>query len=84
MGEFKFNEAIAVIWKLITEADKKINVEKPWELSGEKLKIVLLDYVNRIQAIGYNLRPFLPETAEKILTQFSGQIKSSAPLFPRI
>lgn len=84
MGEFKFNEAIAVIWALITEADKKINQEKPWELSGEKLKEVLLDYVKRIQAIGFNLQPFLPETAEKILKQFSGQIKSAPPLFPRI
>lgn len=84
MGEFKFNEAIAVIWQLITEADKKINQEKPWELSGEKLKEVLMDYVKRIQAIGYNLQPFLPETAEKTLKQFSGAIKSDKPLFPRI
>lgn len=84
MAEFKFNEAIAIIWQLIAEADKKINQEKPWTLSGEKITEVLLDYVKRIQAIGFNLRPFLPETAEKILKQFSGEIKSSAPLFPRI
>ncbi len=84
MGEFKFNEAIAVIWQLISEADKKINQEKPWTISGEKLKEVLLDYVKRIQAIGFNLQPFLPQTAEKILTQFSGPIKSAPPLFPRI
>lgn len=84
MGEFKFNEAIAVVWKLITEADKKINEEKPWELEGDKAKAVLGDLVKRIQAIGYNLQPFLPETAEKILKQFSGQIKSQPSLFPRI
>jgi len=84
MGEFKFNEAIAVIWQLISEADKKINLEKPWELKGEKVKEILEDYVKRIQAIGFNLQPFLPETSEKILKQFSGQIKSQAPLFPRI
>jgi len=84
MGEFKFNEALSVIWKLISEADKKINQEKPWELSGDKLKAVLEDLVKRIQAIVYNLRPFLPETAEKISKQFSGQIKSDKPLFPRI
>lgn len=84
MEEFKFNEAIAVIWQLIAEADKKINQEKPWELSGEKLKEVLLNYVKRIQAIAFNLQPFLPETSEKILKQFSGQIKSQPPLFPRI
>jgi len=84
MGEFKFNEAIAVIWQLITEADKKINAEKPWELKGEKLKVVLEDLVKRIQAIGFNLQPFLPQTAEKILKQFSEKIKSTKPLFPRI
>jgi len=91
MAEFKFNEAIAVIWQLITEADKKINEEKPWQLKGEKLKKVLKDYVKRIQAIAFNLRPFLPETAQKIEEQFSpiksgfsGKIKSSEPLFPRI
>ena len=84
MGEFKFNEALAVIWQLITEADKKINREKPWVLSGDKLKEVLKDYVKRIQAIAFNLQPFLPETSEKILKQFSGQIISQALLFPRI
>ena len=84
MGEFKFNEAIAVIWQLITEADKKINQEKPWTISGEKLTKVLLDYVKRIQAIGFNLQPFLPQTSEKILKQFSGQVKSAPALFPRI
>lgn len=84
MGEFKFNEAIAVIWQLITEADKKINQEKPWELKGEAAKDALSDYVKRIQAIGFNLQPFMPETAEKISKQFSGTIKSQSPLFPRL
>lgn len=84
LDEFKFNEALSHVWGEITEADKKINQQKPWEMSGEELQKVLLDYVNRIQAIGYNLQPFLPQTAEKILKQFLGQIKSGAPLFPRI
>ncbi len=84
LEEYKFNEALAAIWEDITEADKKINQEKPWELEGEKLKEVLKDLVKKIQQIGFNLQPFLPETAEKILNQFSGKIKSSAPLFPRI
>ncbi|MBI4035614.1 methionine--tRNA ligase [Candidatus Daviesbacteria bacterium] len=84
LEQYKFNEALNHIWKEITEADKKVNEEKPWELSGEKLTEVLLDLVKRIQHIAFNLQPFLPETAEKMLTQFSGQVKSSAPLFPRI
>ena len=84
LEEYKFNEALNHIWTEIAEADKKVNEEKPWELSGEKAKGVLLDLVKRIQHIAFNLRPFLPETAEKTLKQFSGQIKSAPPLFPRI
>lgn len=91
LDEFKFNEALFHIWSEITDADKKVNLEKPWELKGEKVKEVLQDLVKRIQHIAFNLQPFLPETAEKILKQFSpiksgfsGQIKSDKPLFPRI
>lgn len=82
--EFKFNEALNHIWGEITVADKKINEEKPWELEGEKVKEILVDLVGKIQHIAFNLQPFLPETSEKILKQFSGEIKSAAPLFPRI
>ena len=82
--EFKFNEALKAIWLLISEADQKINVTEPWKLEGAELSKVLKDLVKRIQEIGYNLRPFLPETAEKILSQFSGKIKSTDPLFPRL
>jgi methionyl-tRNA synthetase len=32
MKEFKFNEAIGIIWKKISELDKYINQEKPWTL----------------------------------------------------
>ena len=84
LDEYKLNEALVHIWGEIKEADQKVNLEKPWELTGEKAKVVLLDLIKRIQHIAYNLQPFLPESSEKILKQFSGQIKSSAPLFPRI
>ncbi|MFI5265238.1 MAG: methionine--tRNA ligase [Candidatus Levyibacteriota bacterium] len=84
LTEYKFNEALNTIWVLVRGADKKVNEEKPWELEGEKLQSVLNDLVKRLQEIGYNLRPFLPETAEKILKQFSGEVKSSEGLFPRL
>ncbi len=84
LESYKFNEALFHIQEEIAEADKKVNEEKPWELQGEKLQAVLQNLVKRIRHIAFNLQPFLPETAEKILKQFSGKIKSSAPLFPRI
>ncbi len=81
---FKFNEGLSFIWSKISEADKKINEEKPWELEGEKAKEVLTDLIEKIRQIAYNLTPFLPETAEKILAQYSAEIKTTPPLFPRI
>ncbi len=84
LENFKFNDALTYLWSEITKADRKVNEEKPWELSGDKLKIVLVELVQRIQHIAFNLQPFLPNTSEKILKQFSGKIKSSNPLFPRI
>ncbi len=82
--EFKFNEGLQHIWSEIGEADKIISDKKPWELDQTTATPVLSDIINRIQHIAFNLHPFLPETSEKILKQFSGQIKSSEPLFPRI
>lgn len=84
LEEYKFNEALAVIWGLISNLDKKINVDKPWQLPKDKVAPILNDYVKTVQAIAFNLQPFLPQTAEKILKQFSGQIKSGPVLFPRL
>jgi methionyl-tRNA synthetase len=84
VDQFKFNEALGSIWNLITEADQEINRTKPWELEEEEAKKVLTDLCQRIVTIAHNLQPFLPATAEKILEQYSGEIKSSTPLFPRI
>lgn len=84
LDEYRFNAATASIWLDISIADKKINQEKPWELDGGRAKVILEELVKMIQQIAFNLQPFLPETAEKILQQFSGQIKSGPPLFPRL
>jgi methionyl-tRNA synthetase len=82
---YSFNDAIATIWNEIAELDKKISLEEPWKLTEEELKAVLPNYVKKIRSIAFNLQPFLPETADKILTQFKGpKITSEKPLFPRI
>ena len=81
---YQLSHALSYIKDAITEVDKKINEDKPWALTGDKAGEVLNDLVIKIQHIAFNLQPFMPETAQKILTQFSGEIKSGAPLFPRI
>lgn len=84
LENFSFNEALFSIWKQISELDKKINEDKPWTLEGNDLKDKLLYYVEKIQIIAFNLKPFLPQTSDKILSQFNGEIKTSPPLFPRL
>lgn len=84
LAEYKFNEALAWIWKIIQKADLRVNETKPWKLEGLELKEVLDELVSLILDIAYNLQPFLPETSEKILKQFSGKVTSGAGLFPRI
>jgi methionyl-tRNA synthetase len=84
LEEYKFNDALSWIWSIITIADRRINEEKPWEKKDLELAKDLDEFVRLIQRIAYNLQPFLPETAQKILNQFSDNIKSAPSLFPRI
>lgn len=84
LDKLKFNEAINWIRSIIAIADQRINQTEPWKLEGNELKEVLDEIVSLIQRIAFNLQPFLPETSEKILKQFQGEVKSQPPLFPRI
>lgn len=85
LENFQFNLALEETWKEIKSLDVKINADKPWSLSKEAAEPKLKEYVQQITNIGETLKPFLPETAEKIKKQFKGPvIKSKAPLFPRI
>ena len=80
----KFNVTLEHIWKKISDLDKEINDKKPWALEEKELHNFLKDATHTISLIGFHLQPFLPETAGKILKQFSGKIVSGESLFPRI
>ena len=85
LDEFRFDEAMKLIWSWIADLDRQINDKKPWTLSGPGLFETLTPWVKQINKLGVALQPFMPETAEKILTQFKGpKILSQAPLFPRL
>ena len=82
---YKLNEALRWIWEEIDLINSRINKEKPWELKGEELKAALTAFIDLIDQILPNLKPFLPKTAKRIEEQFKGpKIKSAEPLFPRI
>lgn len=85
LEEFKFHVALESIWKEITELDKMLNDIKPWTLDKEAATPVISKMIYQIQRIAYNLRPFMPDVAQKIETQFAGPTIVAQPsLFPRI
>ena len=84
LKNFEFDTAIKLIWEKISDCDKYLNAKQPWKLTGAGKQIIIADAIGQLVKIGYNLQPFLPETAETILNQFKNQIKSTQALFPRI
>lgn len=82
---YEFDKALEIIWGKIRNCDLLINNNKVWELKGDKKEKYLVDLVHQIRQIAYDLKPFLPETAEKIEKQFKGpKIISGEVLFPKI
>ncbi len=84
LRNFRFDLAILSLWGEIAALDKRINEEKPWELEGRTLKRTITPLAQEVREIAFNLSPFLPKTAEKILDQFTGKVTQQSPLFPRI
>jgi methionyl-tRNA synthetase len=84
--EYEFNEQLGQIWRKISEIDVEIEENKPWAIEDlAKLKELLQNWVIKIEQIAFELKPFLPETSEKILQLFNEtKVKSIPPLFPRI
>ena len=81
LDEFKFNEALIVIWDLVSFCDRYIEKEKPWEKS-ENQKLVISNLLFLLENIAQMLRPILPETSKKILKQI--KTRKSESLFPRL
>lgn len=91
LEQFKFNEALGLIWGSIKGLDQYINRERPWKKNLTEANQILSNIVIgtgsliALRDIAETLKIFLPETAEQIKSQFKGpKIKSQKPLFPRI
>ncbi len=86
----KFDRALDIIWTKVKNLNQYIEDEKPWLLNKEgkkeHLKEVLDNQVAQIRNISVFLKPFLPETSDKIENIFSGNTLSvpETTLFPRV
>jgi methionyl-tRNA synthetase len=87
LSKLEFLQALEYIWKKIKAADKKLELEKPWELvrnEPEKAAKIVDNLILQIIEIQELLIPFLPDTATKIANQFqSKKVISQESLFPR-
>jgi len=81
LDEFKFNEVLISTWELISFCDRYIEKERPWEKS-EKQQLTINNLLFTIDNIAQLLKPFLPETSEKVLEQL--KTKKIKILFPRL
>jgi methionyl-tRNA synthetase len=85
LSQYRFAEALGTIWESLREVDRAINQDEPWKIEDEvELKDKLNRYIINIRQAAFDLQPFMPDTAQKILAHFTGEVKAFPPLFPRI
>ena len=81
---FRVDLALEFIWQKISELDGVVNKNELWVNTKEKTNI-LNTLIKEIRKIAFNVKPFIPQAAEKIEKQFSGKIeKIKEPLFKRL
>lgn len=81
---FRVDLSLEYLWRKISKLDSLVNKSELWKETDKK-RDILASISEEILEIAFNLKPFLPETAEKIEKQFSAKkIISQPPLFPRI
>ncbi|RJP74611.1 MAG: methionine--tRNA ligase [Candidatus Abyssobacteria bacterium SURF_17] len=74
LDNLQFNSALEEIWTFIRRCNKYVEENAPWELakkaeSKTRLNAVLYNLAESLRIIAVLLAPFMPATAEKMLSQ---------------
>ena len=69
INRYELHNAISEIFRFISECNKHINEEKPWEMKGNELEKHLYTLVESLRIISILISPFMPETSDKINKQ---------------
>lgn len=80
MDECRVNEAIDAVFTLLRRANKYIDESEPWVLAKDEsksdvLKEVMYNLVETLVIATSLLAPFIPETAQKALTQLGAKAR---------
>lgn len=85
LQQYSLSDALYFISEKVTATDQYLSTEKPWEKSGEGRSSSIAHAVALVLNCAYHLSPFLPETADKLLSHFTQtKITALTPLFPRL
>lgn len=79
MDDLKVADSIDAIWTLLRRSNKYIDETMPWvlakdEASKPRLGTVLYNLLESIRMCAVMLKPFMPETADKILSQINSSV----------
>ncbi|MDD6467631.1 MAG: methionine--tRNA ligase subunit beta, partial [Erysipelotrichaceae bacterium] len=74
MDELRVADAIDVIFELLRRCNKYVDETEPWKLGKdesqkERLQVVLYNLLEGIRFAAVLLKPFMPDTADKIFAQ---------------
>lgn len=74
MDRIAFSDALSEIWRFISYTNKYIDLTTPWVLAKDdaqkgRLATVMYNLAESLRIIGILVKPFMPETAEKIYAQ---------------
>ncbi len=69
IDNYKLNEAMNEVWKLISVCDEYVEEKKPWKLEGEEKEEAVYNLLESLRQIAWMIRPFMPETSDKIFAQ---------------
>jgi methionyl-tRNA synthetase len=78
MSQFAFHHALSIIWRLIAAANKYVVDVEPWQIArqrpqnsqmDERLSTILYILAETLRLVGQLIRPFLPQTAERLAGQ---------------
>lgn len=86
ISQYKFNEALEILWSKLRACDETITKTEPWKIKDQdELQKILEPIAGDILSVAVLLQPFMPDTAKKIMATFTAEkIVKSEILFPRI
>lgn len=90
VNEYNLDKMLLNIWEEIHTLDKELDRDKPWLEKNKTMRIRRTKYCSlEILRIANDIKPFLPETTEKILSAIQLKdgtltVKKLSGLFPRI